>query len=79
MYLPKQWSEVTLEQFMEIAEIDKELGAYHYNSEILSIITDEPPESIEDMDIDELKGYIDECKWALSQPSNKYKSELLGM
>ena len=79
MLLPKQWSEVTLEQFIEIAEIDKEQGAYHYNSEILSIICDEPIEDIEDLDIDELNAYVDQCKWALSQPSNKYKSELLGM
>ena len=79
MYLPKQWSEVTLEQFIEISEIDKEQGAYHYNSEILSIVSNEPPENIEDIDIDELKDYIEQCKWALSQPSNKYKQELLGM
>lgn len=79
MHLPKKWSEITLEQFTEIAEIDKDKGAYHYNSEILAIICDEPSESIEDLDIDELNEYIDQCKWALSQPSNKYKSELLGM
>ena len=79
MYLPKQWSEVTLEQFIEISEIDKEQGAYHYNSEILSIVSNEPLENIEDIDIDELKDYIEQCKWALSQPSNKYKQELLGM
>ena len=79
MYLPKQWSEVTLEQFIEISEIDKEQGAYYYNSEILSIITNEPTEDIEDLDIDELNALVDQCKWALSQPSNKFKSELLGM
>ena len=79
MYLPKQWSEVTLEQFIEISEIDKEQGAYHYNSEILAIICNEPSEFIEDLDIDELNAYVDECKWALSQPSNKYKHELLDM
>jgi hypothetical protein len=79
MYLPKQWSEVTLEQFIEISEIDKEQGAYYYNSEILSIITNEPTEDIEDLDIDELNALVGQCKWALSQPSNKFKSELLGM
>ena len=79
MLLPKQWSEVTLEQFIEISEIDKEQGAYYYNSEILSIITNEPTEDIEDLDIDELNALVDQCKWALSQPSNKFKSELLGM
>ena len=79
MNLPKQWSEITVEQFIEIADIDKEQGAYHYNSEILAIICNEPSEFIEDLDIDELNAYVDECKWALSQPSNKYKHELLGM
>ena len=79
MYLPKQWSEITVEQFLEIAEIDKEQGAYHYNSEILAIICNEPSEFIEDLDIDELNALVDKCKWALSQPSNKYKHELLDM
>lgn len=79
MNLPKQWSEITVEQFIEIADIDKEQGAYHYNSEILAIICNEPSEFIEDLDIDELNAYVDECKWALSQPSNKYKHELLDM
>jgi hypothetical protein len=79
MYLPKQWSEVTVEQFMEISEIDKSQGAYYYNTEILSIICDEPSETIEDMDVDEMFKIVKQCKWALSQPSNKYKHELLGM
>lgn len=79
MYLPKQWSEVTVEQFIEISEIDKEQGAYYYNTEILSIICNEPPESIDDIDIDDMFNIVKKFKWALSQPSNKYKSELLGM
>ena len=79
MNLPKQWSDVTIEQFIEISEIDKEQGAYHYNSEILAIICNEPSDSIEDMDIDDLFKLVAQCKWALSQPPNKYKTELLGM
>lgn len=79
MNLPKQWSDVTIEQFIEISEIDKEQGAYHYNSEILAIICNEPSDFIEDMDIDDLFKLVAQCKWALSQPPNKYKTELLGM
>jgi len=79
MNLPKKWSDVTIEQFIEISEIDKEQGAYHYNSEILAIICNEPSDSIEDMDIDDLFKLVAQCKWALSQPPNKYKAELLGM
>jgi len=79
LLLPKRWSEISVEKFIEISEIDKELGAYHYNSEIFSIITDEPIEDIEDLEIEVLNDYMDQCKWALSQPSKQYKQKLLGM
>ena len=79
MYLPKQWSEITVEQFLEISEIDKSQGSYYYNTEILSIICNEPTEVIDELDVDEMFKIVKQCKWALSQPSNHYKSELLGM
>ena len=79
LLLPKKWSDISVEKFIEISDIDKELGPWHYNSEILSIITDEPIETIEDLEIDILNAYIDQCKWAMSQPSKQYKHKLLGM
>jgi hypothetical protein len=79
MYLPKQWSEITVEQFIEISEIDKSQGSYYYNTEILSIICNESTEVIDDIDVDDMVKIVKQCKWALSQPSNNYKSELLGM
>ena len=79
MYLPKQWSEITVEQFLEISEIDKSQGSYYYNTEILSIICNQPTEVIDELDVDEMFKIVKQCKWALSQPSNHYKSELLGM
>jgi hypothetical protein len=79
LLLPKKWSDISVEKFIEISDIDKELGPWHYNSEILSIITDEPIEIIEDLEIDILNAYIDQCKWAMSQPSKQYKHNLLGM
>jgi hypothetical protein len=74
--LPKQWSDVTVEQFIEIAKIDKSLGPWHYNSEVLYILTGE---DIDDIDIDECTQIVSKFKWALSQPSTKYKHELLEM
>ena len=79
MYLPKQWSEITVEQFVEISDIDKEQGAYYYNTEILSIICNEPTEVIDELDVDDMFKIVSQCKWALSQPSKNYKYELLGM
>jgi len=77
--LPKQWNQVTLEQFIEFSGIDREQGAYHYNSEALSILSDEPMEVIEDMDVDEMAELVAEAKWCTSEPSKIYKHELFGM
>ena len=79
LLLPKKWSDISVEKFIEISDINKELGPWHYNSEILSIITDEDIDDIEDLEIDILNAYIDQCKWAMSQPSKQYKHTLLGM
>ena len=77
--LPQNWSQVNLEQFIEFSGIDREQGAYHYNSEALSILSDEPIDVIEDMDVDELAELVAEAKWCTSEPSKRYKHELLGM
>lgn len=77
--LPKKWSQVTLEQFIEFSAIDKEQGAYHYNSEALSILSDESIDTIEDLDVDEMAELVEEAKWCTSEPSKRYKHEVLGM
>jgi hypothetical protein len=79
IHLPKQWSQVTLEQYIEFSKIAKDQGAYYYNSEALSILSNEPVEVIEDMDVDEMKELIKENKWCSSEPSKRYKHEVLGM
>ena len=79
MSLPKQWSDITLEQFIEISEIDKDQGANGYNSDLLAIVTDMSYDEIDELDLDELIKMVAQFKWALSQPSKQYKHELLGM
>lgn len=79
MYLPKQWSEISLEQFIEISEIDKTQGVNAYNSDMLAILTEMSYDDIDELDIDEMTKIVDDMKWVLSQPSKLYKSELLGM
>ena len=77
--LPQSWSQVTLEQFIEISKIDKTQGAYHYNSEALSILADEDIETIEELDIDELNALIKQVSWYSHQPPNRYQAEILGL
>jgi hypothetical protein len=77
--LPRSWSQVTIEQFIEFSGIDRDQGAYHYNSEALSILSDEPMEVIEDMDVDDMAELVAEAKWCTSEPSKRYINEVLGM
>jgi hypothetical protein len=79
MCLPKQWSDITLEQFIEISQIDKDQGANGYNSDMLAILTEMSYDDIDELDLDEMIKMVAQFKWATSQPSKQYKHELLGM
>ena len=77
--LPKQWSDISLEQFIEISDIEKSLGSSHYNAEIISILTDVSIDEVDELDIDELTELVAQFKWSNTQPSKQYKHEVLGM
>jgi len=79
MLLPKQWSDVTLDQFIEINQIDKDQGANGFNSDLLAIVTDMTYDEINELDIDELIKLVAQFKWSNAQPSKQYKHEVLGM
>ena len=79
MYLPKKWSNISLEQFIEISQIDKEQGANGYNSELLAIVTDMSYDEIDELDLDDMVQMVADMKWSNTQPSKQYKHELLGM
>ena len=79
MYLPKKWSNISLEQFIEISEIDKEQGANGYNSDLLAIVTDMSYDEVDELDLDDMVKMVADMKWSNTQPSKQYKHELLGM
>jgi hypothetical protein len=79
MYLPKKWSNISLEQFIEISQIDKEQGANAYNSELISIVTDMTYDEVDELDLDDMVQMVADMKWSNTQPSKQYKHELLGM
>lgn len=77
--LPKQWSDISLEQFIEINQIDKSQGPSNFNSELISIVADMTYEEVDELDLDEMMQMLDDMKWSNTQPSKQYKYELLGM
>jgi hypothetical protein len=79
MYLPKKWSNISVEQFIEISQIDKEQGANSYNSELISIVTDMTYDEVDELDLDDMVQMVNDMKWSNTQPSKQYKHELLGM
>jgi hypothetical protein len=79
MYLPKKWSNISVEQFIEISQIDKEQGANSYNSELISIVTDMTYEEVDELDLDDMVKMVADMKWSNTQPSKQYKHDLLGM
>ena len=79
MLLPKRWSDITLDQFIEINQIDKDQGANGFNSDLLAIVTDMTYDEINELDIDELIKLVAQFKWSNAQPSKQYKHEVLGM
>lgn len=79
MNLPKSWNEITIEQFIELSNLDASIGSYSYNSEALSVLSDTSIEEIEDIDIEDMANIMLELNWAKSQPKNFYRNELLGM
>lgn len=79
MKLPKSWNKITIEQFIELSNLDASIGSYSYNSEALSVLSDTSIEEIEDIDIEDMANIMLELNWAKSQPKNFYRNELLGM
>jgi len=74
--LPKQWSQVTIEQFIEIRSLNIEDGTLQYNTDVLSILSDLPIEDFDDIELDELQELTKQLAWMTSEPSKRYQHQL---
>ena len=74
--LPKNWSQVTIEQFIEIRSLNIEDGTLQYNTDLLSILSDLPIEHFDEMDFDELQDITNQLAWMYSEPSKRYQHQL---
>jgi hypothetical protein len=74
--LPKQWSQISVEQFLEIRRLSSEDGMFNYQIDVLSALTDSNISEFEELDIDELTVLTEQIKWINSEPSKRYKNKL---
>ena len=69
--LPNSWSEITIEQFNELKQLDNNLNYYDRQLHILSILVDRLPDDDywEDVDVDSITSSFNELKWLSIEPS----------
>lgn len=81
MNLPRNWNEVTVNQWLELNTIDE----LEYNSvflqtiEAISILSDTDPEELEDLDPEELINLARKVSFIQREPSNKPKELVKGL
>ncbi len=79
IYVPKSWSEITLEKYQELIGLDttEYNSPFSYKLEILAILneTSVDDEMFEDLDINELTTILDDIKWLMGAP-NGLKNEV---
>lgn len=68
MNLPKNWSQIKVDQFIELHNLEESQGSlFLYQLEQLAILTDQDADDI-DITTDELVQYLTELRWSRSEP-----------
>lgn len=69
MKIPKNWSEVTLNQYIQIVDLQKiDMDDIDRSVKILSVLTKEDEDKILDMKLSELKANINKCSFIYDKP-----------
>lgn len=77
MNLPKNWTQVKVDQFIELHNLEESSGSlFLYQLEQLAILTDQDADEI-DITTDELVQYLSELRWSRSEPKG-LKHEING-
>jgi len=73
MQLPKNWSQLTTEQFIELKELNEESfgSLFLYNLELLSIATDTDIEELEELEPEVIVDYIYKLNFLRHEPSKQ--------
>ncbi len=74
--LPNRWSQVSLEQFIELRQLKGEDGVFNHNIDILCALTDSLPEDFDDLDIAEVAEIFKDLQWLYTEPSKLYTDRI---
>lgn len=67
--VPDSWNEITIRQFMDITQLDKDSKSYSIN--VASIILEKDPEEIKKYDAGSIAKIIRHLEWAMKYPDEK--------
>ena len=74
--LPKAWSQITIETFIELRTLSDEDGVFNYQIDVLCTLLDCYPEDFDDISIEELDELLNEVKFIRDEPPKQYKSKI---
>lgn len=74
--LQKGWHQITLEQFIELRQLEATDGVFNHNIDILCTLTDNYPEHFDDAELHEVAQWFQELQWLYSEPSKNYTNQI---
>jgi len=74
--LPTNWSDITIDQFIELRSLNSDDGLFNHNIDVLCIVTDSHPDFFDDVDMHDINSWINDLKWLYSEPSKNHVGQI---
>ena len=74
--LPTSWNDITVNQFLDIMNLETDISFYMRQINILTIITNTSIEDYDDLDVIDLNKIINSIKFLNKLPTNDFKKEI---
>jgi hypothetical protein len=78
MKLPKSWSDVTVEQYIEARKTINSTSNFESQLELLGVLADVPTEDLEDLELDEFSALLAKISFVQSEPNKMPAQSILG-
>jgi hypothetical protein len=77
MKLPKSWSDVTVEQYIEARKTINSTSNFESQLELLGVLADVPTEDLEDLELDEFSALLAKISFVQSEPNKRAAQSIL--